>query len=337
MKLRSLYFSIPLLSLGLLQTAHARDIAVPAGSLLTCTLDEPKFSSASVNVGDPFLCYPRNIQQFGQTVFPRGAYLVGHLESAKEPGHFVGKGNLQLAFDRIGLPSTDIPLTAKVVAVNGFNVNRDGKIIGKGHATRDVVEFLIPPLVPYKILTLPARGPRPTLKGETRITLRVMEDFVVPQQTTSSGWRRFSEEPSSFHAPRLITPPRSIAGSQDQPGNALSSQLDPTAPRVQTLPVAMTTATQATAVSVSAQAQPEQSQPQASMASAWPADVTLFALKDGAVLPVNQYWRDQDQLSYVSEGDKGTVSLNGIDWSETARLNTARNVRVTLRNAPAAN
>jgi hypothetical protein len=94
----------------------------------------------------------------------------------------------------------------------------------------------------------------------------------------------------------------------------------------------MTTATQASQVLVSAQAQPE-----ASMASAWPADVTLFALRDGTVFPVNQYWRDQDQLSYVSEGDKGTVSLNGIDWSETARLNTARNVRVTLRNAPAAN
>jgi len=80
----------------------ARDIVVPAGTLMTCTLDEPKFSSATVSVGDPFLCHPRALQEFGQTVFPRGTYFVGHLEADKDPGHFVGKGYLKLAFDRIG-------------------------------------------------------------------------------------------------------------------------------------------------------------------------------------------------------------------------------------------
>jgi hypothetical protein len=80
-----------------------------------------------------------------------------------------------------------------------------------------------------------------------------------------------------------------------------------------------------------------QLQSEVSAAAAWPADVTLFALKDGTVFPANQYWRDQDQLTYVSEGDKATVALASIDWSATARLNTSRNIRVTLRNAPAAN
>src|SRR5215831_7180637 len=212
MKLRSLYFAIPLCCLCWWQAAQAREVVVPAGTLMTCTLDEPKFSSATVNVGDPFLCYPRNMQQFGQVVFPRGTYMVGHLEADKEPGHFVGKGYLKLAFDRIGLPTTDIPLTAKVVAVAGFNVDREGKIIGHGHATRDVVEWMLPPLWPWKVLTLPARGPRPTLKGETRVMLRVMEDFVVPL-STSPGWHRFGEEPSSFTGPRVTSPSRSIAAA----------------------------------------------------------------------------------------------------------------------------
>jgi hypothetical protein len=331
MKLRSLYFAIPLCCLCLWQAAQARDIVVPAGTLMSCTMDEPKFSSATVNVGDPFLCYPRNMQQFGQVVFPRGTYMVGHLEADKEPGHFVGKGYLKLAFDRIGLPATDIPLTAKVVAVAGFNVDREGKIIGHGHATRDVVEWMLPPLWPWKVLTLPARGPRPTLKGETRVTLRVMEDFVVPQ-STSSGWHRFGEEPSSFTGPRLTSPPRSIAAAGFQSTGVVTRQPAQSAPREEEVPAVMTTVSSAASLASSPQPQSE-----VSNVAAWPADVTLFALRDGTVFPANQYWRDQDQLSYVSEGDKGTVSLSSIDWSTTARLNTSRNIRVTLRNAPAAN
>jgi len=70
---------------------------------------------------------------------------------------------------------------------------------------------------------------------------------------------------------------------------------------------------------------------------AWPANVTLFALADGTILPATQYWRDQSQLRYFSGGDKGTISLRDIDWGTTARLNTARNVRVVLRNVPAEN
>ena len=331
MKLRSLSFAIPLCCLCLWQTAQARDIVVPAGTLMTCTMDEPKFSSATVNVGDPFLCYPRNMQLFGQTIFPRGTYMVGHLEADKEPGHFVGKGYLKLAFDRIGLPATDVPLTAKVVAVAGFNVDREGKIIGHGHATRDVVEWMLPPLWPWKVLTLPARGPRPTLKGETRVTLRVMEDFVVPF-STSRGWHRFGEEPSSFTGPRVTSPPRSIAAAGYQSTGVVTRQLVQSAPRVQEVSAGMTTGSPATSPPTSSQLQPE-----ASASAAWPADVTLFALRDGTVFPANQYWRDQDQLSYVSEGDKGTVALASIDWSATARLNASRNIRVTLRNAPAAN
>jgi len=94
------------LSLG----ASARDVVLPAGTLLQCTLNEPNFSSATAEVGDPVLCHLRGLTEFGQQAFPRGSYLVGHLESAKDPGHFWGKGNLKLQFDRLGLPSGDLPL-----------------------------------------------------------------------------------------------------------------------------------------------------------------------------------------------------------------------------------
>jgi hypothetical protein len=68
---------------------------------------------------------------------------------------------------------------------------------------------------------------------------------------------------------------------------------------------------------------------------AWPANATLFALADGSVFPATEYWRDQNQLLYVSGANKGTVALRDIDWSVTTRLNSARKVRVLLRNAPA--
>ncbi len=122
-----------------------------------------------------------DITEFGQQAFPRGSYLVGHLEAAKDPGHFWGKGYLKLQFDRIGLPSGDLPLEAKVIATRGYKVDKQGKIDGKGHAMRDVVEWMIPPLWPWKVIMLPARGPRPTLKGETVLSLRLMDDVEIPQ------------------------------------------------------------------------------------------------------------------------------------------------------------
>ena len=68
---------------------------------------------------------------------------------------------------------------------------------------------------------------------------------------------------------------------------------------------------------------------------AWPENVTLFALTDGTVFPATQYYRDHDSLSYeFSDGSQGAVLLNSIDWSTTTRLNSARNVRVTLRSVP---
>ncbi|MGA9306359.1 MAG: hypothetical protein WBW31_13235 [Candidatus Sulfotelmatobacter sp.] len=176
---------LALVALGLVislsTAARARDQVLPAGTILQCTLNEPNFSSATVEIGDPVLCHLRGTAEFGEQVFPRGSYLVGHLESAKDPGHFFGKGYLKLQFDRIGLPSGDLPLDAKVIATRGYKVDREGKIDGKGHAKRDVAEWMLPPLWPWKVIMLPARGPRPKLKGETTLSLRLMDDVQIPQ------------------------------------------------------------------------------------------------------------------------------------------------------------
>src|SRR5229473_1386418 len=177
--------------LVLVPVIHAQDQLVPAGTLLQCTLEEPNFSSATASVGDPVLCHLKSFQEFGHTVFPRGSMLAGHLEADKDPGHFVGKGYLKLTFDRVIVPTGDIPLPAKVIQAKGYKVDKQGDIKGKGHAKRDVVEWMLPPLWPWKVLMLPARGPRPTLKGEEPLQLRLMDDITVPRLAASSwpDWR----------------------------------------------------------------------------------------------------------------------------------------------------
>jgi hypothetical protein len=81
---------------------------------------------------------------------------------------------------------------------HGYRVDRQGDIVGHGHAKRDVVEWMIPPLWPWKVVSLPARGPRPTLKGEEALTLRLMEDIVLPRTAlvAAPGWHYFWENSS---------------------------------------------------------------------------------------------------------------------------------------------
>jgi hypothetical protein len=168
------------IALAVAMRAETTDF-LPAGTLLSCTMDEPNFSSKTAELGDPVLCYLGMTTAFGRTMFPRGASIGGHLEDDRNPGHFFGKGSLTLEFDRLILPGEGIlPFAGKVIAVPHYKVEKTGKIDGKGHAKRDAVEWAIPVLWPIKILTLPARGPYPTLKGETRLTMRLMEDVAIP-------------------------------------------------------------------------------------------------------------------------------------------------------------
>jgi hypothetical protein len=87
-----------------------------------------------------------------------------------------------LTFDRLIIaPGTIILVTAKVIDVPRYNVDRDGKIDGQGHTKRDIVMWMIPILWPIDLLELPRRGPRPSLRAETRISVKLMEDVSIPE------------------------------------------------------------------------------------------------------------------------------------------------------------
>jgi hypothetical protein len=315
----SLFASV-VLCLPTLAAAQTKETIIPAGSLLECTVDEPNFSSASAQAGDPVICHARGVQEFGRAVFPRGAYLAGHLAESKEPGHFWGKGSLKLEFDRISLPDTTLPVPGKIVAVRGYRVDREGKIIGHGHARRDAVEWMIPPLWPWKVVSLPARGPRPTLKGETQVTLRLMDDVEVPPASAAlrpaaaqsaalreRPWRppaEWSATPAIGSRPHIRYLPPSISGmpSEDSEATLTASSAAHAAESVLATPRALD---------------------------------TLIALKGEGIYDVTDYWIDGGQLFCVlRRGGEGVFDLNKVDWERTVQLNAERGITVNLRVRP---
>ena len=315
-----LVVSLLALTLTLTLSASAREMVLPAGTLLKCTLNEPNLSSATVAVGDPVLCHLHSVTEFGQQAFPRGSYLVGHLESAQDPGHFWGKGNMKLMFDRIGMPNGDMPLDAKVIATRGYKVDKEGDIRGKGHAKRDIVEWLLPPLWPWKIIMLPARGPRPTLKGESQLTLRLMDDVQIPQVAATNGpdWHFFGRpEPTSDSYYRGSS--YGAANTSAVPQLAMR-EVTPTAseqPMAEEIP-------QVTYASYVAKGG-------AGRAATAPG-VPVFVLKTGMVLAVGNYTYQDGRISYeLASGGNGVISTDEVDWSTTTRVNSQRGVRVTLR------
>jgi len=348
MKAKKLCLVVGAALLVLPASAATKDIVLPAGTLMTCMLDEPNFSSATITPGDPFLCHPRAMQMFGHSAFPRGTYVVGHLEDTKDPGHFVGKGWLQLSFDRIGLADNDVPLSAKVIAVKGYRVNRDGKIIGRGHATRDTVEWMLPPLWPWKVLTLPARGPRPALKGEVAVTLRLMEDVTIPSENSLSN---------RLEGARLILPPpvrsNPVSRSPVSPSPVLASPVLPSglsAPSPGLTPgrtastgklfpmeppfsgeISLAEAA-AAVIHHSAWRHFGDAEPRTTLTGTTLPRTTLFATKPGVIYAATQYRRNADTLALVlTSGALMTIDVRDLDWITTNQLNSERGVRVNLR------
>ena len=297
-------------------SAKAQATLIPAGTLLHCTIDDPTISPKTAQIGDPVLCHLNQFTQFGHAAFPRGSYLGGHLEAAKQPGHFIGKGYLDIVFDHIGLPNTDSDLNARIVAAQGQKVDKEGDILGHGHAKRDLIEWAIPPLWPWKIITLPNRGPQPKLKSEQMITLKVMQDVELPRLTAylSPSPSRYYGDPNA----RTNVAPRTQSYAQPSSGPVAPQSssgvyyLPPTAPAMAP-PVSL------------GPAQPELPS----------RALTLVALKSEAIYPARDYWVAGSLLFYVlPDGSEASTDLKSIDWQRTTDLNAERGVRVTLRTTP---
>lgn len=267
---------------------------VPAGTIIYCTLDEPNFSSKTATIGDPVLCNLGPLRSFGHSVFPRGAQLSGRLQDYKNPGHFVGKGWLSIQFDRLILPNEEtLPLTAKLISAPHQKVDARGEIRGKGHPKRDAILWAVPLFWPVKIMTLPARGPFPTLKGESRLALRLMDDLEVPPSTVALN---------SVPRPPWVQPSNYTSGAGVQP----------------TSPARPTLIT---------------SDPTPSPSEMTNEPITIIALQGGTAVLAREYWLDGARIHCVlQDGAEQDVPMAMLDLAQTFKLNQARNVTLSLHS-----
>jgi len=304
---RTLLFAILLVSLVPVAFAQTPgEEFLPAGTILHCTLDEPNFSSRTAELGDPVLCHTGTLPALGRSVSYRGADLAGHFQDYRDPGHFFGKGWMDLTFDRLVLPGgVTLPLSAKVIAVSHFSVDLEGKIHGGGHPKRDAVEWAIPPLWPEKLLTLPARGPRPTLKNEVRITLRLLEDVGVPTTVVVS--------PAS---PAIGGPPRPRPSGSD---------LSPT---LQMVPSSNFTAGMGDVAAVNEQG----GFLHVDFRDRNAERGTPLILKGGGGYLARDYWVEAGVLHLVTTaGDHKIFPVSELDLEETVRLNRELQADFVLR------
>jgi hypothetical protein len=281
--------------------AATRDL-IPAGTLLHCTMDEPNFSPKTAQVGDPVLCNLGPLGAFGHSVFPRGAELSGHLQDYRAPGHFWGKGWMSIEFDRMILPGANVlPLSAKVINAPHNKVDAHGDIKGKGHPTRDAVLWTVPVFWPSKILTLSARGPYPTLKGETRLTLRLMEDVEVPFAVARNGVPMPDYRPSAYRGSSSMYQPASTLQRDDSPVRRITY-----------------------------------SEPRSTPAQRR-GQVTVIALQAGTALIASRYWVEGEDLHCISQdGSEQSVPLTLVDLAQTVKVNQERNVAFSLHSRPRA-
>jgi hypothetical protein len=300
--MRKLMSSGLFLLVCLVPAVKAQTNVVPAGTLLRCVMDEPNFSAKTAEVGDPVLCHLSGVTEFGHSVFPRGAYLGGRFEEDKEPGHLVGKGYMEIVFDHIGMPNTDEQLETKIVAAQGQKVDRQGDILGKGHAKRDVAEWMLPPLWPWKVVMLPARGPEPKLKAEEVLTLRLMEDIEVPQSTAysapapASGWHSFGQsDPGASPQRQFYVPPDPVSPSARVVKQNISFKTSPS--------------------------------------NAPAGQIAVLALRSQVVYSMTDYWIADGQIHFVlPDGRQESADVNNVDWPRTGDLNAERWIRLTLQS-----
>src|SRR5262249_20527076 len=178
-------------------------------------------------------------------------------------------------------------------------------IKGKGHATRDVVEWLIPPLWPWKLLMLPARGPRPALKGEEPLQLRLMDDIVVPRNMSAAASFPHLDRPP--YASSNIPKPTADLGTLPLHPSSQPAMMFPDKPVV---PVAMPVS----------EVKPEVL-PAARPTAALNARMTILVLKSNQELEVIKYRIDNGVVTYQQlNGTQGAVDATQIDWRRTTQM-----------------
>jgi hypothetical protein len=173
---------------------------------------------------------------------------------------------------------------------------------------------------------LPARGPRPTLKGESQITVRLMDDIQIPRMTASG---QYYERPASYDRPprpvyrrqSFDRPPARGKQRSSEPAHAVTDTPEEAVPDVTYSAQVVTTPEIQPVASDPSSQQAELAAPDSTTARK-PLRTRWIALKPGSVYEVTNYSIHEGSVTYVlSNGATGSVDITEVDWRKTSHLN----------------
>jgi len=129
-------------------------------------------------------------------VIPRGSKVLGNVMESKQAGRLVGRAQTQIVLTSIlTADSCEYPIDAKILEAGRYTATRDGVVVERGHARRDLFEVLFPPTTIYQLIRIPSRGPSLVLDAETPITIKLMEPLTAQSAVSQD------EVAPSFPAP----------------------------------------------------------------------------------------------------------------------------------------
>ncbi|PYR96956.1 MAG: hypothetical protein DMG16_26290 [Acidobacteria bacterium] len=186
--------------------------SLPAGTIIRIFPDEKLVAGKAF--GPVIFTVTPDVRLFPNrpAVIPRGSKVLGNLMESKQAGRLVGRAQTQIVLTSIlTADSCEYPIDAKVLEAGRYTANRDGVIVGRSHARRDLLELLFPPTTIYQLIRIPSRGPSLVIDLETPITIKLTEPL-----TAESAVSRAEAAPS-LPVPSTPSPARlGCAGSRVQ-------------------------------------------------------------------------------------------------------------------------
>ena len=177
--------------------------SLPAGTIIRMFPDERLVAGRAF--GPVVFTVTPDVRLFPNrpAVIPRGSKLLGNLMESKQAGRLVGRAQTQIVLTSIlTADSCEYPIDAKILEAGRYTATRDGVVVGRGHARRDLFELLFPPTTIYQLIRIPSRGPSLVLDAETPITIKLMEPLTAQSAVSQA------EVAPSFPAPSAPAPAR---------------------------------------------------------------------------------------------------------------------------------
>ena len=189
--------------------------SLPAGTIIRIFPDERlvagrAFGPVVFTVGSDVRLFPNR-----PAVIPRGSKVLGNVMESKQAGRLVGRAQTQIILTSIlTADSCEYPIDAKTLEAGRYRANKDGVVVGRGHARRDLFELLFPPTTIYQLIRIPSRGPSLVLDAENPITIKLMEPLTAQSAVSQAE----------------------VAPSLPVPSTPAQARVGCAAPRAQTIP-----------------------------------------------------------------------------------------------------